>query len=130
LIVSIPTETLVTGIDKWFVENCVKGDFFWLGHPFDNSKAKGFITPQKEFSIKLPVTLIVDLAEASETDILSFDLANTIFYSEYWKGDASKIASFIKNIINFKDGIPDIVKKDHKLTKVLNSKPLAKIGSL
>jgi len=115
LILVIPAETLVVNIDKWYVENCVEGDFFWFGHPFDNSKAKGFITPLKEFSMKLPVTLIVDLAEASETDILSFNLENTIFYSEEWKGDASKVASFIKNIINFKNGIPDIVKKDHKL---------------
>ncbi|HQI06207.1 MAG TPA: hypothetical protein PL195_13180 [bacterium] len=111
----IPKETLVIGIDKWFVENCVKGDFFWFGHPFENSKTKGFISPQKEFSIELPVTLIVDLSEATEADILSFDLGNTIFYSEEWKGDASKVASFIKNIINFKDGVPDIVKKDHQL---------------
>lgn len=114
--IAIPTETLVTGIDKWFIENCVSGDFFWFGHPFDNSRAKGFIAPQKEFSMKLPVTLIVDLAETFETDLLSFDLKNTIFYSEEWKTDASKVASFIKNIINFKDGVPDTVKKDHKLT--------------
>ncbi len=113
----IPKETLVIGIDKWFVENCVKGDFFWFGHPFENSKANGFIAPQKEFSIKLPVTLVVDLSEATEADILSFDLENTIFYSEEWKGDASKVASFIKNIIYFNNGVPDIVKKDHNLMK-------------
>jgi hypothetical protein len=115
----ISPDTLVTGIDKWHVENCMKGDFFWFGHPFENSKAKGFITPKKEFSMKLPVTLIVDLSETTETDVLSFDLKNTVFYSEEWVKDASIVASFIKNIIHFKNGIPDIVKKEHLLTKNL-----------
>lgn len=113
----IPSETLVVNVDRWHVENCIEGDFFWFGHPFENSKAKGFIAPQKEFSIKLPVMLIVDIAETTETDIMSFDLENTVFYSEEWNADASKIASFIKNIIIFKDCVPDFVKKEHRLTK-------------
>lgn len=114
---TISPDTLVAGIDKWYVENCMNCDFFWFGHPFENSKAKGFIFPKKEFSVKMPVTLIVDLSETTETDIFSFDPKNTVFYSEDWVTDASIVASFIKNIINFKDGFPDIIKKDYQLTK-------------
>ncbi|MGI6395181.1 MAG: hypothetical protein ACOX2F_10740 [bacterium] len=118
MITKVLTNTLVIGADKWFVENCIAEEFIWLGYPFENSKAKAFITPVKKKPLNISFTLVVDLAEAFEADLLALNPDNTIFYSEKWQDEASKVASFIKNIVVFKENSFDIVKKDYKIMKI------------
>ena len=114
--ITVTTDTLVTGIDRWYLEKLLDFDFFWYAHPFEHSKSKGFILPQKDFPLKIPVTLVVDLSEIEKNSVFSFDPANTVFYSEVWRGNASLAASFVKNIVNFSNGKPDFVKKDYRIT--------------
>jgi hypothetical protein len=104
--------TLVVGIDRWYAERLIEGDFFWFANPFGHSKSCGFIAPQKRFSLRIPCLLAVDLADAAETDPLSFDPASTIFYSESWSAKAASVASFVRNIVMFRGGKRDVVKKD------------------
>lgn len=113
--ISVRPDTLVTGIDRWFLEKLIDFDFFWFASPFEHSKSLGFITPDKDVPVKMPVTLVVDLSETEREKILSFDPANTVFYSEEWRENASVAASFVRNIVNFRDGKADFVKKDHKI---------------
>jgi len=113
--ISIEPDTLVTGIDRWYLEKLLDCDFFWYSLPFEHSKSKGFILPNKKFSMKMPVILVVDLSETEQETVFSFDPANTIFYSEEWRGNASIAASFVKNIVNFTKGRSDFVKKDYKI---------------
>ena len=112
---AVTPDTLVTGIDRWYLEKLLDFDFFWYAHPFEHSKSKGFILPQKDFSLKIPVTLVVDLSETGKESVFSFDPANTVFYSEEWRGNASAAASFVRNIVNFSNGRADFVKKDYKI---------------
>lgn len=114
--ISISPDTLVTGIDRWYLEKLVDFDFFWYANPFEHSKSCGFIVPRKDFSLKIPATLVVDLSETDKDALFSFDPANTVFYSEEWRENASVVASFVRNIVNFCDGKPDFVKKDYKIT--------------
>ena len=113
--ISVTTDTLVTGIDRWYLERLLDFDFFWYSLPFEHSKSKGFIMPRSDFSMKMPVKLVVDLSETENGNIFSFDPANTVFYSEEWRGNASVVASFVKNIVNFSNGKSDFVKKDHRI---------------
>lgn len=108
----IGAETLVVGIDRWRFERLIAGDFFWFADPFEHSKSCGFIAPQKKFTLKIPCLLAVDLAEAVDTDLLSFDPAATVFYSESWGQGAASVASFVRNIVVFRGGKRDTVKKD------------------
>ena len=112
---AVTPDTLVTGIDRWYLEKLLDFDFFWYAHPFEHSKSKGFILPQKDFSLKIPVTLVVDLSETGKESVFSFDPAKTVFYSEEWRGNASAAASFVRNIVNFSNGRADFVKKDYKI---------------
>ena len=113
--ISVQPDTLVTGIDRWFLEKLLDFDFFWYANPFEHSRSQGFILPQKYLSLKIPAVLVVDLAEIEKDSVFSFDPANTVFYSEEWRGNASIAASFVKNIVNFSNGRADLVKKDHKI---------------
>lgn len=108
----IGADTLLTGVDRWFAERLIEGDFFWFVRPFEHSRSCGFIAPQKRFSLKIPCLLVVDLADSVETDLLSFDPAKTVFYSESWGAEAAYVASFVKNIVMFRGGKRDVVKKD------------------
>lgn len=114
-LISVRPETLVTGVDRWHLERLLDFDFIWYSMPFEHSRSQGFIIPGKEFSVKLPLVLAVDLSEAQETDLLSFDQKNTVFYSEEWNLTASSAASFVRNIVNFSNGKWDVVKKDHRI---------------
>jgi hypothetical protein len=113
--ISVTTDTLVTGIDRWYLEKLLDFDFFWYSLPFEHSGSKGFILPRSGFSLKTPVKLVVDLSETEKDDIFLFDPANTVFYSEEWRGNASVAASFVKNIVDFSGGKGDFVKKDYKI---------------
>ena len=113
--ISVQPDTLVTGIDRWHLEKLLDFDFFWYANPFEHSKSQGFILPQKDFSLKIPVTLVVDLSETEKESVFSFDPAKTVFYSEEWRGNASAAASFVKNIVNFSNGRADFVKKDYRI---------------
>jgi len=115
--ISAAPDTLITGIDRWYLEKLLDFDFFWYAHPFEHSKSKGFIIPKKDFSLKIPVTLVVDLSETEKENIFSFDPANTVFYSEEWRENASTAASFVRNIISFSNGKADFVKKDYKIVR-------------
>ena len=117
--ISVTTDTLVTGIDRWYLERLLDFDFFWYSLPFEHSKSKGFIMPRSDFSLKMPVKLVVDLSETENSNIFSFDPANTVFYSEEWRGNASVVASFVKNIVNFSNGKSDFVKKDHRIVSTV-----------
>ena len=116
--ISVSPDTLVTGIDRWFLEKLLDSDFFWFASPFEHSGSLGFITPDKDVPVKLPIMLVVDLSETEKEKILSFDPAKTVFYSEEWRENASFVASFVKNIVNFREGKPDFVKKDYKITSL------------
>ena len=116
--ISVSPDTLVTGIDRWYLEKLLDFDFFWYANPFEHSKSKGFIVPDKDFSLKIPVVLVVDLSEIGKDSVFSFDPSNTVFYSEDWRDNASTVASFVRNIVNFSDGVPDFVKKDYKIIPV------------
>ena len=120
--ISVTTDTLVTGIDRWHLEKLLDFDFFWYASPFEHSKSKGFILPRSGFSLKTPATLVVDLSETEKDDILAFDPANTVFYSEEWRGNASVVASFVRNIVSFSDGKSSFVKKDHRIVGVTPQK--------
>ena len=120
--ISVTTDTLVTGIDRWSLEKLIDFDFLWYASPFEHSKSKGFILPRSDFSLKMPVKLVVDLSETEKENIFSFDPANTVFYSEEWRGNASVAASFVKNIVNFSGGKSDFVKKDHRIVGVTQQK--------
>lgn len=111
--ITIFPDTLVTGTDKWHIENLINGDFFWFGHPFEGSKSSGFIFTQKPFTTDISNTLIIDLEESAHLDPVTFLTASSIFYCENWDSRASKVASFIKNIVYFKDGKEYFIKKDH-----------------
>ena len=113
--ISVKPDTLVTGIDRWYLEKLLDFDFFWYANPFEHSKSQGFILPQKNFSLKIPAVLVVDLGEIEKEAVFSFDPANTVFYSEEWRGNASAVASFAGNIVNFSNGQADFVKKDHRI---------------
>lgn len=112
---AVTPDTLVTGIDRWYLEKLLDFDFFWYAHPFEHSKSKGFILPQKDFSLKIPVTLVVDLSETGKESVFSFDPSKTVFYSEEWRGNASAAASFVRNIVSFSNGRADFVKKDYRI---------------
>ena len=112
---AVTPDTLVTGIDRWYLEKLLDFDFFWYAHPFEHSKSKGFILPDKDFSLKIPMTLVVDLSETGKDALFSFDPAKTVFYSEEWRENASAAASFVRNIVNFSNGRADFVKKDYKI---------------
>ena len=112
---AVTPDTLVTGIDRWYLEKLLDFDFFWYAHPFEHSKSKGFILPEKDFSLKIPMTLVVDLSETGKDALFSFDPAKTVFYSEEWRENASAAASFVRNIVNFSNGRADFVKKDYKI---------------
>ena len=114
--ITVTPDTLVTGIDRWYLEKLLDFDFFWYAHPFEHSKSKGFILPQKDFSLKIPAVLVVDLSEIEKESVFSFDPAKTVFYSEEWRGNASAAASFVRNIVNFSNGRADFVKKDYRIT--------------
>lgn len=114
--ISVQPDTLVTGIDRWYLEKLLDFDFFWFATPFEHSKSLGFIAADKVVSAKIPVTLVVDLSEIEKESVLSFDPAKTVFYSEEWRDNASVVASFVKNIVNFRNGKPDFVKKDYRIT--------------
>ena len=107
--------TLVVGTDKWHLENMVNSDFLWMGFPFDNSRAKGFISPGKDLTIKTPFPILVDLEECTEIDLLGFDHKNCIFFSEKWMCTASKVASIIKNITFFKDDRQFTIKREYEI---------------
>ena len=62
---NIIPDTLVIGIDKWHLENLINDNFFWFGHPFEKSRAKGFIFTEKPFETVIPFTIVVDLEESS-----------------------------------------------------------------
>lgn len=111
--ITIVPNTLVTGIDKWHVENLMNCDFFWFGHPFERSASKGFIFTEKPFTMKMNFPLIVDLEDASHLNPLTFFQDNTVFFSENWNHRASDVASFIKNIIYFNNSKEYLIKKDH-----------------
>ncbi|HNW83565.1 MAG TPA: hypothetical protein PKG52_11820 [bacterium] len=111
--ISLFPDTLVTGIDKWHIENLMNCNFFWFGHPFEKSIAKGFIFTEKPFLTKIDFTVIVDLEDASHLNPLTFSTSNTIFYSENWNHSASQVASFIKNIIYFNNSKEYFIKKNH-----------------
>ncbi|MBO4710569.1 hypothetical protein J5681_01480 [bacterium] len=113
--ISVQPDTLVTGIDRWFLEKLLDFDFFWYANPFEHSKSKGFILPQKDFSLKIPAVLVVDLSEIEKDAIFLLDPAKTVFYSEEWRENASVSASFVRNIVNFSNGKADFVKKDYKI---------------
>lgn len=113
--IQIYPETLVVGLDKWSLEKYLNFDFFWYSRPFEHSKSKGFIIPSGDFIVKIPFVTIVDVEESFDCDFFSFDLSKTIFYSEEWLYSASKIASFIKNIVCFKEAKADIVKQNYKI---------------
>ena len=113
--ISVQPDTLVTGIDRWYLEKLLDFDFFWYANPFEYSKSKGFIVPNKDFSLKIPVTLVVDLGEIEKDSVFSFDPVSTVFYSEDWRGNASTVASFVRNIVSFSEGIADFVKKDYRI---------------
>ncbi|MBQ4438155.1 hypothetical protein II898_04685 [bacterium] len=113
--ITVTPDTLVTGIDRWYLEKLLDFDFFWYAQPFEHSKSKGFIVPKKDFSLKIPMTLVVDLSETGKDAVFSFDPAKTVFYSEEWRGNASTAASFVKNIVNFSNGRADFVKKDYRI---------------
>ncbi len=115
--ISVKPDTLVTGIDRWYLEKLLDFDFFWYSLPFEHSKSKGFILPQKDFSLKIPAVLVVDLSESEKENLFLFDPANTVFYSEEWRGNASTAASFVRNIVNFTDGKAVFVKKDYKIVR-------------
>jgi hypothetical protein len=115
--ITVTPDTLVTGIDRWYLEKLLDFDFFWYANPFEHSKSKGFIVPKKDFSLKIPMTLVVDLAEIENDAVFSFDPSNTVFYSEEWRGNASTAASFVRNIVNFSNGKADFVKKDYKIVR-------------
>lgn len=114
--ISVQPDTLVTGIDRWYLEKLLDFDFFWFATPFGHSKSLGFIAADKVVPAKIPVTLVVDLSEIEKESVLSFDPAKTVFYSEEWRDNASIAASFVKNIVSFRDGNPDSVKKDYRIT--------------
>lgn len=105
--------TLVTGIDKWHLENLMDKEFLWFGHPFEKSAAKGFIFTEKPFSANIDFTVIVDLEDAYHLNPLTFSLDSTVFYCESWTNSASKVASFIKNIVYFNNGKEYFIKKNH-----------------
>lgn len=113
--ISVRSDTLVTGIDRWHLEKLINFDFFWYANPFEHSKSKGFILPKQDFSIKIPVILVVDLSEVEKESVFSFDPAKTIFYSEEWRGNASTVASFVRNIVDFSGGKYDFVKRDYQI---------------
>lgn len=113
----LPLNSLVVGTDKWHVENMVQGDFLWMGLPFDNSRAKGFISPSGELNINSPVPVLIDLEECGTIDILKFDHNSCIFFSEKWMETASKVASLIKNITFFMDDRQFTIKKDYKILR-------------
>lgn len=114
--IRLSTDTLITGIDRWHVENIMPGkDFFWFGHPFKRSRSLGFIYTEKPFVADIPQTLIVDLEDSGHLDPVSFNISYCIFYSGKWTGPASRVASFIRNIIYFRDGSANIIKKDYKI---------------
>ena len=113
--ISVTPDTLVTGIDRWYLEKLINFDFFWYAAPFEHSKSRGFIVPKQNFLPKIPVNLVVDLSETGREDVFLFDPAETVFYSEEWRENASVVASFVRNIVNFSDGSPDFVKKDYKI---------------
>ena len=113
--ISVHPDTLVTGIDRWFLEKLLDFDFFWYANPFEHSKSKGFIIPRSDFSLKLPIKMVVDLSETEKETLFSFNPANTVFYSEEWRGNASIAASFVRNIVDFSNRKGDIVKKDYKI---------------
>ena len=113
---AVQPDTLVTGIDRWYLEKLIDFDFFWYANPFEHSKSQGFIVPKKDFSLKIPMTLVVDLSETEKESIFSFDPSKTVFYSEEWRGNASLAASFVKNIVSFSNGRADFVKKDYRIT--------------
>lgn len=110
---AIIPDTLVTGIDKWHIENLMNCDFFWFGHPFERSTAKGFIFTERPFSANIDFTVIVDLEDAYHLNPLTFSLDSTVFYSENWNHRTSNVASFIKNIIYFNNGKKYFIKKDY-----------------
>ena len=112
---TVQPDTLVTGIDRWYLEKLIDFDFFWYANPFEHSKSKGFILPKKDFSIKIPVTLVVDLSEVGKESVFSFDPAKTVFYSEEWRENASTVASFVRNIVDFSGGKSDFVKRDYQI---------------
>ena len=66
--------------------------------------------------LRIPAVLVVDLSEIEKESLFSFDPANTVFYSEEWRGNASSVASFVRNIVDFSGGKCDFVKKDYKIT--------------
>lgn len=115
--ITVTPDTLVTGFDRWYLEKLLDFDFFWYAQPFEHSKSKGFIVPKKDFSLKIPMTLVVDLSETGKDAVFSFDPAKTVFYSEEWRENASTAASFVRNIVNFSNGKADFVKKDYKIVR-------------
>ena len=123
--ISVTPDTLVTGIDRWYLEKLINFDFFWYAAPFEHSKSRGFILPKQNFSLNFPVNLVVDLSETGRDDVFSFNPA-TVFYSEEWRENASVVASFVRNIVNFSDGFPDFVKKDYKITPQAEAKTSVK----
>ena len=95
----------------------VKDSFLWLGLPFNNSSAKGFIEPAERFKIKTPFPILIDLEECGDIDLLGFNYENCIFFSENWIQTASKVASVVKNITFFKDYRQFTIKKDYIIQK-------------
>jgi hypothetical protein len=108
----LPLNSLVAGTDKWHIENMIDGDFFWMGHPFDNSRARGFIEPFTELNVVFPIPVLVDLEECGNIDLLGFNHDNCIFFCEKWIQTASKVASLIKNITFFTDDRQFTIKRD------------------
>ena len=115
--ITVTPDTLVTGIDRWHLEKLLDFEFLWYSFPFEHSKSKGFILPDRKFSMKIPVILVVDLSETGKENIFSFNPANTVFYSEEWRDNASTVASFVRNIVSFANGKADFVKKDYKIVR-------------
>lgn len=117
--IRLSADTLISGIDKWHVENLMPDrNFFWFGHPFEKSGSLGFIYTEKPFVTEIPNILIVDLEDSGHLDPVNFNISKCLFYSEKWAGPASKVASFIRNIVYFRNGSGYFIKKDYKILEV------------
>ncbi len=111
----IVSNTFISGIDKWHLENMVDFDFFWHSHPFENSKCKGFILPDVKLKKGIGMPVIIDVAEVKNIDVTLIDIENAVFYSEYWSTLSAIYATVAKNVITFYENVPMVIKENYKM---------------
>ncbi len=106
---------LVIGLDKWGLESRQEEPFFWLGEPFFNSSARGFLDPGVDLKRDFPMRLLINLDDLSEISIEMFELEHKVLFASEWHEIASRAATFASDIFLFQANEMKVVKKDFKL---------------